>query len=222
MGYDLLAAVFFAMLVPAVLVGFVAYWFATARARVHTERTWEGYAQRHGLTFQPAEGEWPNRTSAVLQWTDDAGTSFRLEALGREARIRTRLTVHPKVALAGSLSVAPLHAVPEAPAPAGLDDAAFLATYRVIERPAGFAERVLTAEVRRGLLGFHLGDTVTLGYRRGNAILEWPGGEMNDARLDQARALAAGVADALRDAFHAAGRDVDGRVGFSSARLGPG
>jgi hypothetical protein len=67
---------------------------------------------------------------------------------------------------------------------------------------------VLDAGARRALLGFRQHDDVALTYRRGKLILEWPGRESNDARLDEAarviRELARGVDDAFQQPAHVA------------------
>ncbi len=200
MGYDLLAGLLFAGLLPMVILGFVVSWALTRRDREEVERTWRRYAAQRGLTFTEPEGVWPNRTSPVLTWTG-GDVAFRLEALGRETHTRTRLTVRPRGKLLGRVSVAArTHAVAAA-RPIDLGDATFVAAYRVLEQPEGLARRVLGDEVRRGLLAFRQGDSVTLGYRRGQALLEWPGGERSDARLDEARRLGTAVAEALERAF---------------------
>lgn len=201
MGFDLLAAMLFAALLPLVILGFVAFWIMTSRDREHVAATWERYAARHALAFAPPEGGWPNRTSPVISW-QDGEVEYRLEPLGREGHSRTRLTIRPSRAkLLGKLSVAARSHVSGGGSARGLEDSAFLAAYRVIEQPAGLARRVLTPEVRRALLAFRQGDSVTLGYRRGRALVEWPGGELNDARLDEARRLGDLVAVALVEAF---------------------
>ena len=201
MGYDLLAGIFFALMLPLVLLGFVAFWAMTSHEREALAELRRAYARARGLTFVEPEGEWPNRTNPAVTWERDA-TTFRLETMGREARVRTRLSIRPPSALLGALSIAPCDGT-RARAPRGLDDPTFLGVYRVRERPGGFAARLLTPEVRRALLGFRQGDSVTLGYRRGKIVLEWPGGERNDARLDEARRLGETIARAVDDAFRA-------------------
>lgn len=201
MGYDLLAALLFAALLPLVILGFVGFWIMTSRDRANVAETWQRYASRHALAFEPPEGEWPNRTSPVISWSE-GGVAFRLEPLGREAHSRTRLTIRPaRAKLLGRFSVAPRSHVTGEGTARGIEDPVFLTAYRVLEQPAGLARRVLTPAVRRALLGFRQGDSVTLGFRRGRAQLEWPGGELNDARLDEARRLGDLLAIALEDAF---------------------
>lgn len=202
MGYDLLAVLLFAALFPLVVIGFVVFWLLTRNDRAQVAETWRRYAASRSLHYTAPEGVWPNRTSPVITWSSGE-VAYRLEPLGREQHSRTRLTVRPRVKLLGKLSVAPRSDVRPAPPPADLDDAVFLAAYRVLEQPAGLARRVLTDAVRRGLLGFRQGDAVTLGYRKGAAMLEWPGGELNDARLDEARKLGGVLAQALEEAFRA-------------------
>lgn len=203
MGYDLLAVLLFAALLPLVVLGFIVFWRMTSVDRAEVADVWARYAARHALAYVAPEGVWPNRTSPVITWQDD-DVSYRLEPLGREAHSRTRLTVRPRETLLGRLSVGPRAGAPPRPAP--VDDPVFLASYRVHEQPTGLARRILTPAVCRALLAFRQGDTVTLGYRKGTAILEWPGGERNDARLDEARRVGELVARVVKEAF-VSGRD---------------
>ena len=70
--------------------------------------------------------------------------------------------------------------------------------------PATLADRVLTDDVKRALLGFDLG-SLSLVYRRGEVSLEWAGGEENDARLDEAAAVVRRIVSALAVAYEPAG-----------------
>jgi len=189
-GYDLLAAAFFVLLTPIVLVGFVAFWVVTARDREEHGAFLEGYARARGLAFLPAAGEWPNRTSAAVEWSE-GGVRMRLSVLGREARAKTRLTIRPRSTLLGALVATP-----------DVETRAFVRTLR--ERPAKFGERILDERVTRALLGFCQRDRVVLTYRRGRVLLDWPGRETNDARLDQARLVASEIARAVDAKFRAA------------------
>ncbi len=202
MGYDLLAGLFFAALLPSVLLGFAAYWRMTNRARTVVEGAFRAYATSRGLAFVEPAGEWPNRTNPACEWSS-GGARFRLETVGKESRVRTRLTARPESSLLGRLSVAPRATVGDGPPPLAFDDVAFLSVFRVLESPPGFARRVLDDCVRRSLAGFRQGDTVTLGYRRARLVLEWPGAELNDARLDEARRVAELVAQAVDETFSA-------------------
>ena len=83
-------------------------------------------------------------------------------------------------------------------------DAAIDARFHVRARPAGFASRVFTADVRRALLGFAHGRGVTLAYVRGDISLSWPGGDANDARLDEACDVVRAVVHAMARAYDAA------------------
>lgn len=69
------------------------------------------------------------------------------------------------------------------------------------ERPVGFAQRLLTAHVTRLLLGFRQRDRITLSYRRGRVVVEWPGGEANDARLDEARRVGSEISSTIEHEF---------------------
>ncbi len=203
MGYDLLAVLLLAALFPLVVLGFIGFWIMTSRDREVVADVWARYAARHELAYEPPVGAWPNRTAPVITWRE-GNVAYRLEPLGREAHSRTRLTIRPTVKLLGRVVVAPRADV-SGPSRASLDDHVFLASYRVTEQPVGLARRILTGPVRRALLGFRQADSVTLGYRRGAAFLEWPGGEVNDARLDEARGVGARIATALEEAFVSVG-----------------
>ena len=100
--------------------------------------------------------------------------------------MRTRLTVRPRGALLGTLAMV----VEEH----GVD-------FRVAERPAGFARRIVTDRVRRSLLGFRQRHELAIRYKRGAVVVEWPGGERNDARLDEARRLGVALAAAIDAEF---------------------
>lgn len=191
MGYDLLGAALFMLLTPVVIVGFVAYWVVAARDRAELEVRWRAYAAARALEYVAASGEWPNRTSPAIRWTCDPAELW-LTTRGREAKRRTRLAVRPRGALLGSLV-----ATTEGAAPG---------TLRTRERPAKFSDRLLPQEVTRRLLGFAQGERVTISYLRGRLSIEWPGGELNDARLDEARRLGELMARAMDSAFQATSR----------------
>jgi hypothetical protein len=185
-GYDLLAAVFFILLTPVVIAGFCAFWVVNARDHEALASCWQAYARARALTFVAPEGEWPNRTSAAIAWTSE-GATLRLTTIGREAKVRTRLTVKPDATLLGTLL--------------WICDEASAGRIRTSERPAGFAQRIVSPRVERALLALRQRDRVTLRYRRGRITIEWPGGELNDARLDAARRLGEEVATAVAEEF---------------------
>jgi hypothetical protein len=190
-GYDLLGAALFLMITPVVILGFVAFWMVTARDRAELEICWRSYAKARGLDFVAASGEWPNRTSPALAWTFE-GADLRLSTIGRESKRRTRLMAHPRSALLGALV-----ATTEGAAPG---------TFRTRARPSRFSRRILTDELTRTVLGFSQHDHVTLTYRRARVVFEWPGGEMNEARLDEARRLGELLVHAIDDEFLATSR----------------
>ncbi|MBS2014338.1 MAG: hypothetical protein JST00_15735 [Deltaproteobacteria bacterium] len=192
MGYDLLAGIAFAMLTPLVVIGFVVSWMVTAKDREEHAGFFERYARARGLDFDAAEGEWPNRTSAAVRWKSASGAEMRLSVRGREARAKTRLTIRPVQTLFGELVARP--------------DPSTFATLEVRERPKGLADRIFDDEVRRAILGFCQRDRVVVVYRRGRFLVEWPGRELNDARLDAARRLADALALAIDEAFAATAR----------------
>lgn len=188
MGYDLLAAVFFILMTPVVIAGFCAFWVVNARDQEAVSSCWQSYARARGLAFVAPEGEWPNRSSAAITWTSD-DAALRISTAGREAKVRTRLVVKPDATLLGTVVW-----IADEPGAGGV---------RTSERPAGFAQRILSPRVERALFALRQRDRVTLRYRRGRVIIEWPGGELNDARLDAARRLGEEVASAVAAEFRA-------------------
>jgi len=189
-GYDLLAAIIFVALTPFVLAGFVLFWVVNARDHEELASSWRSYARKRGLTFVEPEGDWPNRTAPAITWKDE-GTELRIVAIGKEARVRTRLTIRPRSALLGTFAIV-LHESGEPEV--------------IRERPGDFTQRIVTDPVRRALLGFRQRERLTLGYSRGRVTLEWPGGEQNDARLDEARRVGTEIARTIDDQFLATGR----------------
>jgi hypothetical protein len=187
-GYDLLSAVFFVFMTPVVISGFCVFWIVNARDHEALASTWQAYARTRGLDFVSPEGEWPNRTAAAIAWKSTEA-ELRLTTVGREAKVRTRLTVKPRATLLGSV--------------VWICDEAAAGRIQTRERPAGFARRVVGPRVQRALLGLRQRDRVTFSYRRGRIVIEWPGGELNDARLDEARRLGDEVARAIEEEFHA-------------------
>jgi len=199
MGYEILVALFMTVLLPVVLLGFIAFWAMTSRERAVIEDSWRSYAVARHREYVPARGEWPNRTSPTVRWVSDE-LRLELSVVGAEANARTRLIASPRGKLLGSFTVGPKS---RHRGSGGISDSAFESVYGVTERPNGFAARVLDRRARRALLGFRQHDDVILSYRRGKLILEWPGRESNDARLDEAtrviRELARGVDHAFRE-----------------------
>ena len=206
MGYDLIGGLLFLVLAPLVILGFIAFWKMTNLERAEIERTWEMYAANREREYVPARGEWPNRTSPSIRWRRD-DIDFALSLVGLEADARTRVSARPHGRLLGSFEVL-TSTTRSDESGVRFADAAFSQTFVVSERPAGVAARVLNEGARRALLGFRQGDDVALRYRRGRLILEWPGRESNDARLDEAervlRELVRGVDTAFLDAARAA------------------
>ena len=100
MGYDLLVAIFFLAMTPIVIAGFVLFWTINARDHDELAACWRSYAKQRSFDFVEPTGEWPNRTSASIAWHDEeSGAELRITSIGREAKVRTRLTVHPKSTL---------------------------------------------------------------------------------------------------------------------------
>lgn len=190
MGYDLLGGLFFAALTPLVILGFVVFWVMTNEERAAIEDNWEELAIRRGYEYFPARGEWPNRISPGVRWVKDAVT-LELTAVGVEASARTRITARPRERLLGSFALR-------------FDGAALVVT----ETHPGLASRVLEGGARRALLGFRQRDDVTARYRRGRIVLEWPGREVNDARIDEASRVVTLLVGGVEDAFRGGRRDV--------------
>ncbi len=188
MGYDLLVVVTIVVMTPVVIAGFILFWTVNARDHEDLAAQWRGYANKRGLDFVEPEGSWPNRTAPAITWSDDLA-QLRITSVGREARVRTRLVVRPRGTLLGTLTVA--------------IDAHGAGDLELRERPAGFAQRIVTDRVRRTLLGFRQRERVVVRYRRGRITVEWPGGERNDARLDEARKLGEELARTVDHEFRA-------------------
>jgi hypothetical protein len=187
-GYDLLAAVFFVAITPFVVAGFIAFWVVNAADHEALARTWSAYAKRRGLALTPPAGEWPNRSAPAITWSEGQA-DLTITTVGREATVRTRLTVRPRGSLLGTLAMElPAHGITPA---------------RMTERPARFGQRILTERVMRMLLGFRQHDRLVVTYRRGRVVVEWPGGEQSDARLDEARRLGSELAHTIEDEFRA-------------------
>ena len=181
MGYEILVGLFMTVLVPLVILGFVAFWAMIGRERTIIEDSWRSYAHARHREYVPARGEWPNRTSPSVRWLDD-DVRLQLVVIGAEANARTRIVAWPRGKLLGDFVVQQRHRRNEGSA--GIRDAAFENVFAVTSRPQTLAARVLDARARRALLGFGQHDDILLTYRRGKLILEWPGRESNDARLD--------------------------------------
>jgi hypothetical protein len=198
MGYDLLGGLLLAVLVPLVIVGFVLFWVTTNRERARIEEMWASYAAARAREYVPARGDWPNRTSPSVRWRRE-DIAFDLTVVGAEAQARTRLIARPRSTVLGAFVVrADARRVRTSGA---IEDAVFAQTFAVSERPRGLATRVLGDDARRALLGFRQRDNVALSYRRGRVILEWPGRESNDARLDEAERVVGELVRGVEAAF---------------------
>jgi hypothetical protein len=194
---EFLALAGFALVLGAVLTAFAASWWSDARGLTHLERAWESYARRRGVAFAPPSGEWPTRSPPILYWEEGDGVRYRIEARGREAVTRTILVARPALAVFGELVV-------RRPIVAAADDMGWApldGRLVVRARPAQFAERVLTQDVKRALCGFDLGGDLSLVYAKGDVVLGWSGGEANEARLDEAREVVRRVVEALGGAY---------------------
>ena len=179
MGYDLIAAALFVLLTPVVIAGFIVFWIVNAQDREVVAKTWASYARARKLRFVAPAGEWPNRTPPSVRW-EESGAELRLTTVGKEATVHTRLVVRPRAAPLGQL--------------VWVCDEGRVA---VRARPSGFEQRIVSERVERALHALRQRDRVSLAYRRGKVIVDFPGGELNDARLDAARALGNEIAHTL-------------------------
>jgi hypothetical protein len=158
---------------PIVTLAFFGAYWRREKQGERLEVLWQAYARRRGLTFDAPSGIWPNRTPPVIRWVEEGG-AYRIEARGAEA-IATHVVARPVVALLGELHVTRKGQVLHA-------------------EPSALADRVLTPDVKRVLLGF---DPESFSCQRGEIIVKWRGGEENDARLDEASALLRRVVNSL-------------------------
>lgn len=179
MGYDLIAVSLGILLTPFVIAGFILFWIVNAGDHANVAKVWEAYARSRKLRFVAPRGDWPNRTAPSVRWeTPDA--ELRLTTVGREAKVHTRLFVRPRAALLGQLTWV-------------CDEDRI----SMRERPAGFSKRIIDERVERALHALRQRDRVSLSYRRGKIVVDFPGAELNDARLDAARAVGDALADML-------------------------
>jgi hypothetical protein len=183
MGPEVPVIVLFGLIGPMFLVGFLLYWRITHLDRHRLEEIWAAYARRRGLAFVPAEGEWPNRGAPRIEWRE-SDARYRIEARGAESFAWTGVVASLAVEATGVLTFR--RAGPK-DAGAQTGDPLLDARYTVHAEPADLVRRVLTADVKRALLGFDVGARGTLTYQHGDVRLFWAGAEENDARLDEAR-----------------------------------
>ena len=203
MGYEILVTLFLIVLMPLVLLGFIAFWTLVKRDRAFIEDTWRSYARSRHHEYLPARGEWPNRTSPSVRWRSGE-LRLQLFVVGVEADARTRLVAWPSGKLLGSFVVREKRSRRDGRrnGNVGIHDPAFACAFTVASKPANLAVRVLSDRARRALLGFWQRDDVVLTYRRGKLTLDWPGRESNDARLDEAVRVMEDLVRGVEDAFH--------------------
>jgi hypothetical protein len=179
----------FGLVTPFVVLCFVGFYWNRERGAERVAQVWEAYARQRRFTFLAPSGYWPNRTPPRIEWSED-GHAFRIEARGVETIASTRVVGRPAVPILGELLVTPSSGeAARRPGAMPLDGRLFMWA-----QPEGFADRLLTNEVKRALLGFV---PISLLYRRGEVSLGWAGGEENDARLDEARAVVRRILDAM-------------------------
>jgi hypothetical protein len=181
MGPEVPIIVLFGVIAPMFLLGFVLHWRLTHLDRNRLDEVWGAYARRRGLEFVPAAGQWPNRSAPRIEWREREAR-YRIEARGAEALAWTGVVVRLGVDGEGELT---LRRGGKKDGPAATDDP-LLSSYLIQADPADLAGRVLTADVKRALLGFDIGPRGTLTVQGGEVKLFWAGAEENDSRLDEA------------------------------------
>lgn len=206
MGYDLVLGILYVLLAPFVFGGFVLVYVHGHRKRRALEEVWRAQAERRGRGFVASSGQWPERTSPRVEWTE-AGLAFRLEMVSLGRVVHTRLLVVPDGTFAGRVYVGPEGAGPPGLEPVGsaTNDRRFSSVFAARARPVALGEALLDADVRNALVTFRQGAAVSLRYRKGQLVLLWPGVETNEARVDEAvRLLVASAARLTRTFRHAA------------------
>lgn len=186
MGLEFLFLLSLAVFLPVVSAAFAFAFWRKARAQRSVAATWARYAAGTGARYEAPAGEWPSVSSPVVMGTCAAGP-FRLELLGTHGDTRTQLTLRREPVRLGEIVLR---------AREGL----------VTERPAGFGENLQTRNFQRQFQAFALHPDTELRYVRGAVELEWPGGEMSGARLEEAKALASDAALTLCPSAQRSGR----------------
>jgi hypothetical protein len=177
MGLEFLFLLSLAVFLPLVSGAFAFVFWRKARAHRSVATTWARYAAATGARYEAPAGEWPSTSSPVVSGACAAGP-FRLELLGTHGETRTQLTLRRDPVNLGELVLRPREGL-------------------VAERPAGFGASLNTFSFQRSFQAFALHPETELRYVRGAVELEWPGGEMSGARLDEAKALASDAAVSL-------------------------
>jgi hypothetical protein len=176
-GLEILFLLSVAIFLPFVSAGFALAFWLKRRHQGVVARAWASYAARRGLTYSATESAWPAVASAVVSG-DEAAGPFRIELLGTHDATRTLLTLRRE--------------------PPRLGEATLGAEGTVLhERPVGFGSALLDPAFLRSFRAFALDRRTVLRYARGAVELEWPGGELSAARLDEARRVASLAAFAL-------------------------
>jgi hypothetical protein len=211
LGPELLGFFMAFLALPAVIAGFWLRYRMASAEKARFEGIWERHARSRSREFSPSSGVWPNIDSARVTWQEEHG-AFVIESVLREGEVCTRVSVRPRELLLGQILVSTEDgnrtlAVAEPLAGEGEQtDRTFTSAYFVRERPAGFARRMLTEDVRKRLLAFRMGGYAALRYRKGHVSLVWRGGEENPARLDEATELLRRASAAVSSAFHEGGK----------------
>jgi hypothetical protein len=194
--------VFVVALIIVSVVAAILVIVARDRSRRNDEgelsRVWAAYARAQGMELIVPEGEWPNRSVPRL-----VGAGVEIVAVREGEALVTRVEMRPPETVLGRLLVTTEGAGTELPR-APIERQTMSAELYVFALPASFAERVLTEEVARALSAFRMGGWMRLEYEKGRIALEWRGGELNAARLDEARRLIARVSGAMNEAFRSA------------------
>lgn len=170
MGLEVLFLLSVAVFLPFVCAGFAFTFWRKAAQQRGVAQAWRSYAARARFDFDPPAGTWPMVSSAVVRGDTDAGP-FRIELLGTHEQTRTLLTLRREPMRLGEFAL----------------DAGGACVH---QRPTGFASPLASPGFLRVYRAFALERSTELRYLRGAIELEWPGGELSAARLDEARAVA--------------------------------
>jgi hypothetical protein len=205
-GYDAIAIV---LVIVSLMLG-LAIIIGRDRLRRGTEdelsAAWRRYARSHKLSFVDPAGEWPNRSTPRI-----TGSTLAISAHREGESLATRLELKPKEAMLGRLLVTTEDDESTDLASVDSEHARIDPDLRIHAAPPAFATTVLTQDVVKALSAFRMGTWVRLEYDRGRVVIEWRPGEMNPARIDEARRLAARLAKVVNDAFAHPADDAENR-----------
>jgi hypothetical protein len=198
---EIFAVLLAALSVALVLGGFVVSFALKERERDDLAAAWRAYASARAMRFTEPAGEWPHRTMPEVDG-GDGRPGFALSTSRAGGALRTRVCVRTReTVLAHLVASTDARDAADVGVPArrdvGADGSGFAAAYAVAATPEVFAERALSADVRRALVAFRTSGYVKLEHDRGEVSVVWDGAETNAARLDEATRLAEMIADTI-------------------------